>query len=132
VTADHYGRGRGAHVLGVNGLMELVAVVELRNAGFLTQAIRCAIENLRELSEQHRPLAPLTLLVNGTETAWEDATDISGVTISALHRPGQRLMIFPLGERHAELLHQLESDDSSRPDAQPSPPILTEKAAYVA
>jgi hypothetical protein len=87
--------------------MELLAVVELRQAGFSTPAIRRAVENLRHLSGEDRPLARLTLVVSGSDIAWKDAHELRGVALSALHQPGQRLMIFPVGERHLELLHQL-------------------------
>ena len=108
VTPEHYGRGRGGHIIGVSGLLEFIAVVELREAGFSGQAVRRAVDNLRQLSGYERPLARLTLLVNGKDIVWKDAHDLDGVTLSALHQPGQRLMVFPVGEKHAELLRQLE------------------------
>lgn len=110
VHAEQYGRGRGGHVIGITGLLELLAVVELREAGFPLQAIRRAVENLRSLSGQDRPLARLTLIVSGKDIAWKDSRELSDVTISALRRPGQRLMVFPIGERHTEMLHRLSGD----------------------
>ena len=109
VTPDNVGRGRGGHNIGIMGLLELLAVIELRQAGFSTQAIRRAVENLRELSGQDRPLAHLTIVVDGLDIIWKETHELSDITISALHTPGQRLMIFPVGERHTELLHQLET-----------------------
>jgi hypothetical protein len=109
VTPEQYGRGRGGHVIGVLGLLELLAVMELRHAGIPMQSIRQAVENLRDLSGHERPLARLTLIVSGTDIAWTDADDLTGVAVSALHKPGQRLMIFPVGELHAEMLHQLQT-----------------------
>jgi len=109
ITPIQYGRGRGGHTIGASGLMELLAIIELRKAGVPLQSIRRAVENLRELSGYDRPLANLTLVVNGGDIAWKDAEEVSTMPISALHKPGQRLMIFPIGEQHAEMLHQLEA-----------------------
>jgi DNA-binding transcriptional MerR regulator len=50
ITPEQYGRGRGGHIIGLSGLMELLAVQELSAAGFSMQAIRRAVENLRQLS----------------------------------------------------------------------------------
>jgi DNA-binding transcriptional MerR regulator len=111
VDAEHRGRGRGGHSIGLIGLVELLAVVELRQVGFSLQAIRRAVENLRELSGQHRPLARLTLVVVGRDIVWKDSNEISDMTISALHRPGQRLMVLPIGEKQVELLRQLQVND---------------------
>jgi DNA-binding transcriptional MerR regulator len=112
VTPEQYGRGRGGHIIGVSGLLELLAVVELRQAGVPMQAIRRAVENLRQLSGHERPLARLTLIVSGKDIVWKDALELSGVTISALHKPGQRLMVFPVGEIHTEMLLQLQTNES--------------------
>ncbi len=109
ITPDHFGRGRGGHVIGIAGLFELLAVVELKDAGFSTQAIRRAVENLRELSGHDRPLSQLTIVVDGSDILWKDGHELSDITISTLQTPGQRLMVFPVGERHTELLHQLEA-----------------------
>lgn len=108
ITPEQYGRGRGGHTIGVSGLMELAAIIELRKAGFSLQSIRRAVENLRGLSGHIRPLAGLTLVVAGGDIVWKDADELSMMPISALHKPGQRLMIFPIGERQAEMLHRLE------------------------
>jgi len=101
----------GGHTIGVSGLMELLAIIELRKAGFSAQSIHRAVENLRTLSGHTRPLAGLTLVVDGGDLAWKDATELSAMPISALHKPGQRLMVFPIGEQHAEMLHQLQADE---------------------
>ena len=90
------------------GLFELLAVLELKDAGFTTQAIRRAVNNLREMSGQDRPLSRLNIVVDGTDILWKDGDELSDVTISALHTPGQRLMVFPVGERPTEMLHQLD------------------------
>ncbi len=108
ITPIQYGRGRGGHSIGVSGLMELVAIIELRRAGVPLQSIRRAVENLREISGHARPLARLTMVVDGGDIAWKDADELAVMPISALHKPGQRLMIFPVGEQHAEMLHQLQ------------------------
>jgi DNA-binding transcriptional MerR regulator len=113
ITPEHYGRGRGGHVVGVSGLLELLSVLELRQAGFSLQAIRRTVENLRELTGHARPLVRLILVVCGRDIAWKDAHELSDITISALQRPGQRLMVFPIGERYAELLHQLGTPNPS-------------------
>ncbi len=110
VTPVRHGRGRGGHTIGAAGLLELLAVVELREAGFSMQAIHRAVENLRELSGQHRPLAGLTIVVDGGDILWKDADEVSETPISALRRPGQRLMIFPIGEQHAGYLQALQSN----------------------
>jgi hypothetical protein len=94
--------------------MELLAVAELKAAGFSTQAIRRAIANLRDLTGHARPLARLTLIVAGGDLVWRDMADVEHSEISVLRRPGQRLMVFPVGEAHASLLDQLERDETSR------------------
>lgn len=109
ITPIHFGRGRRGHTIGVVGLMELLAIIELRHAGIPMQSIRRAVDNLRELSGHDRPLAQLTLVVNGGDVAWKDSDELSTVPISALHKPGQRLMIFPIGEQHTVMLHQLQA-----------------------
>ena len=109
ITPDQRRRGRGGHVIGIAGLFELMAVLELKDAGFTTQSIRRAVDNLRELSGYDRPLSRLNIVVDGMDILWKDGDELSEVTISALHTPGQRLMVFPIGERHAEMLHQLET-----------------------
>jgi DNA-binding transcriptional MerR regulator len=112
VTADRYGRGRGGHTIGLSGLMELLAVITLRDAGISLQAIRRAVENLRALSGQAQPLASLTIMVVGDDIVWKDASEIGDIPTSALHKPGQRLMIFPIGEQHSEILEQLRPSDT--------------------
>src|SRR5438132_4482008 len=79
VTPEQYGRGRGGHVIGVSGLLELLAVVEMRQAGIPMQAIRRTVENLRQLSGHERPLIGLTLVVSGKDIVWKDALELSGV-----------------------------------------------------
>ena len=59
----------------------------------------------------------LTLVVSGNDIVWKDGLELSEVTISALQMPGQRLMVFPVGERHAAMLHDLLTQDESKPDA---------------
>jgi len=113
VTPDAYGRGRGGHAIGMSGLLEMVAIVEMRNAGLPTQSIWRVVEALRELSVHARPLAGLTLVIIGNDAVWKDATELYAMPISALHRPGQRLSILPIGEQHAALLHQLLLEENS-------------------
>jgi hypothetical protein len=108
VTPDSRGRGRGGHTIGVAGLMELLTVMELRQAGISMQSTLRAVQNLRSLSGHARPLARLSLVIAGDDVVWRDADELSGTAVSALRRPGQRLMVFPVGERHAALLHDME------------------------
>ena len=137
VTPEHMGRGRGGHLIGVSGLMELLTVIELRNAGLSLRDIRRSVEHLRAMAEEPRPLARLSLVVSGSDIAWRDDSEVSTVAVSALRKPGQRLMVFPMGEKHAELAKLLEAPnvqglalDRSLPEAdaiagsQASQPIL--------
>jgi len=117
VTPERKGRGRGGHMIGLAGLMELLAIVELRRAGFSLQAIQRAVENLRAISGHPRPLAHYLLVVRGSDIAWVDGDDLSGMTFSVLQQPGQRLMIFPIGQWHEEISQRLHSRDA---DAKPS------------
>lgn len=113
VTPEHYGRGRGGHIIGISGLLELLAVLELRNTGFSMQAIRRAVDNLRQLSGHDRPLMNLTLVVSGNDIVWKDSRDLSEIPISLLQVPGQRLMVFPIGEQHAAMLKNLQMQAGS-------------------
>jgi|GEM_PF-2095702 len=117
VSPEHYGRGRRGHTIGIMGLLELLAVIELRQAGFSLQAVRRAIETVRKLSGHEHPLAHLTLVIVGKDIAWKESDEISQAMVSTLVQPGQRLMLFPIGEKHAHLMEQLEaqSDTQERP-----------------
>ncbi len=116
VVPDEYGHGRRGHVIGVNGLMELLTVKELREAGFALQEVRRAVENLRRLTGDARPLVRLTLVAAGRDIAWTDRSDVPSAAASALQRPGQRLMVFPVGEMHARLLIRLEQGEDADVD----------------
>ena len=107
VTPDSRGRGRGGHTIGVTGIMELLTVMELRQAGISMQCILRAVQNLRSLSGYARPLAGLSLVISGEDVVWRDEDELSDTAVSALRRPAQRLMVFPVGERHASLLHDM-------------------------
>jgi DNA-binding transcriptional MerR regulator len=113
ITPDRFGRGRGGHSIGVSGLLELVTIIELKSAGFSMQAIRRAVENLRALSGTTRPLADLTLLVYGRDLVWKDAKELADTPISALQKPGQRLMLLPIGQQHQAMLQRLELEGLS-------------------
>lgn len=113
VTPDEYGHGRHGHVIGVNGLMELLTVKELREANFSLQEVRRAVENLRSLTGERRPLVRLTLVAAGSDIVWMDRSDVPTAAASALQQPGQRLMVFPVGELHAEILRQLSAPEES-------------------
>lgn len=110
VTPEHRRRGRGGHVIGLSGLMEFLAVIDLRKAGFSTQAIGKAVENIRRLSGQARPLAHLVIVVSGDDIAWMDQGELSDTSISTLQQPGQRLMLFPVGEEYSLLVSALTND----------------------
>jgi DNA-binding transcriptional MerR regulator len=107
VTPEKHGRGRVGHVIGVSGLLELLAVAELRRVGFSLAEIRRAVDNLRQLSGQERPLAHLTLVVSGNDIVWQTDEEIAALNISALRQPGQRLLFLPVGEQCADLLGRL-------------------------
>lgn len=107
VTPEQFGRGRTGHTIGIAGLMELLAVIELRQAGFSLRAIRRAVENLHELTGLQRPLAKLIIVVRGKDIVWVDDDSIYERPISAFQNPGQRLMIFPIGEKHEACLQKL-------------------------
>ena len=108
VRPDERGRGRRGHSIGVAGLLEIVAVRDLREAGIATPSIRRAVENLRALTGLDRPLAPLSLVVQGNDVTVLDDTD---VPVSVLRRPAQRLMVFPIGEEHARILGALREEE---------------------
>jgi len=107
VTLDARGKGRKGHVIGLTGLLEVSTIIELRAAGFTTKQIRRAVKNLRELGGPNRPLARLSLLVSGKDLVRKNAADLDGLTISALATPGQRPMVFPMGEIQERLLARL-------------------------
>lgn len=106
IIPHEYGRGRGGHSIGLSGLIELLTIVELRSAGFSLQSIRKAVENLRLISGEHSPLGHLTLVVVGKDIVWRDRDELANMPVSALYQPGQRVMLFPIGERQAEFLEQ--------------------------
>lgn len=82
-------------------------------AGFSTQSIRKAVENLRQLTGEERPLARLMLVISGADIAWRDQEDFDSLPISALIAPGQRLMVLPVGRKHAEILSELRHEVSA-------------------
>jgi DNA-binding transcriptional MerR regulator len=115
VRPDQMRRGRPGYVVGFLGLMELATVAELREAGFSTRQIKDAVENLRRMSGADRPLASLTLVVRGRDIAWRTPEQIPA-EISALRKPGQRLMLFPIGERCEAVRRQLEAEERREGD----------------
>jgi DNA-binding transcriptional MerR regulator len=114
ITPRRYGRGRGGHQIGMSGLLELLTIIELREAGFSLQSIRKAVENLRLISGENRPLARLTLLVIGKDIVWKDGNELDNMPISTLHKLGQRVMVFPIGEKREEFLEQLLETSRTR------------------
>lgn len=130
VTPDVLRRGRAGHEIGVSALLELLTVVEMRNAGISIGAIRRAVENLRRITGHERPLAHLTLVVQGDDIVWRHSEEVEEAQISALHHPGQRLMIFPLGERHHSLVTELSCRSLEKPKTVEKPKaILTREVA---
>lgn len=120
VMPERTGIGRRGHTIGAVGLLELLAVKELRAAGFSLQSIQLAVENLREMSGEDRPLGRLLLVVHGDDIVWRDASSLDGLTVSALRQPGQRLMVFHVGEEHASIVRRLsERAPRQRPASAP-------------
>lgn len=117
VEPSRRGRGRRGHDLGITGLLELIAVRELRAAGIPLRAIRRAVEHLREITGHSRPLTQLVLLVVGNDVVVRDMGD-DGTWVSALRHPTQRMMVFPIGDEHRRLVADL-----------PAPPEHEEIAA---
>lgn len=52
------------------------------------------------------------LVAIGREIAWHDRGEVPDVVVAALRHPGQRLMVFPVGEQHAALLRELNAGAS--------------------
>lgn len=97
VRPERVGRGRRGHTIGVQGLLEAVTVKGLRHAGISLQAVRRAVEELRRLTGEQRPLATLVIVALGDDIVWKEADDVPGY-ISAHRRPGQRVLQIPVGE----------------------------------
>jgi DNA-binding transcriptional MerR regulator len=104
------GRGRRGHDLGVLGLLELIAVRDLRQAGIPLRAIRRAVANLRRVTGERRPLSHLVLLVLGNDVLVRDSSD--GNWVSVLLHPTQRVMVFPIGDEHRRLVATLTVQDA--------------------
>lgn len=109
VTVERRGRGRGGHSIGIAGLRELVTVMELRNAGISLQAVQRAVEELRRLTSEARPLAQLMVVAIGDDVVWHESGDPAAF-VSAERRPGQRVLLVPVGEATAELQRRLETE----------------------
>ena len=107
VTAERRGRGRGGHTIGIAGLREMVAVMEMRNAGISLQSVQRAVQELRQLASEQRPLAELMVVAIGDDVVWHEGGDPAAL-ISAHRRPGQRILLVPVGEATAELQRRLE------------------------
>jgi hypothetical protein len=116
------GRGRKGHLIGLTGLLELLTIIELRGAGVSLQAIARAIENLRNISGESRPMAKFILVVRGKDIVWSDEDSLASMTFSALRSPGQRLLVFPIGRQHAEIAQHMRKNPS--PSAFPSLLVL--------
>ena len=72
VTAERRGRGRAGHTIGLQGLREMVAVMELRGAGISLQAVQRAVEELRRLTSEDRPLSQLIVVATGDDVVWHE------------------------------------------------------------
>jgi hypothetical protein len=92
--------------LGITGLLELIAVRDLRDAGIPTRAIRRAVKHLREATGHRHPLSQLILLVVGDDIVVRSADDEES-WVSALRHPTQRVMVFPIGDEHRKLVAEL-------------------------
>ena len=106
------GRGRQGHDLGITGLLELIAVRDLRDAGLSTQSIRRVVGQLRDLGEHAHPLAHLVLLVVGDDVLIRDRSDEGAWSV--LRHPTQRVMLFPIGDEHRQLVDALPDLASGR------------------
>ncbi len=109
VTAERRGRGRGGHTIGLAGLRELVAVMELRGAGISLQAVQQAVHDLRRLTSEERPLSQLIVVAVGDDVVWHEGGDPTAL-VSAKRQPGQRILIVPVGEATAELQRRLGAE----------------------
>lgn len=110
VEPTRRGRGRRGHDLGLTGLLELIAVRDLRDAGIPVRAIRRAVEHLRELTGHRHPLTQVLLLVVGDDVLVRDAGDDAS-WVSALRHPKQRVMVFPIGDEHRRLIDDLPNPE---------------------
>lgn len=108
VTPDERRKGRAGHAIGLDGLLEAVTVLELRNCGFSMHKIREAIEKLRRMSKEDRPLARLLVVVIGNDIVWQIPD--SDVQVSALRQPNQRLLILPVGEQYENVKQHLSQE----------------------
>lgn len=107
------GRGRRGHDLGIAGLLELLAVRDLRDAGISVRAIHRAVEHLREVTGHRRPLSHLVLLVVGDDVLVREGDEESWVSV--LRNPTQRVMVFPIGGEHSRLLEALPAPSADDP-----------------
>ena len=103
-------RGRVGYCIGWRGLLEVLAVRDLRSAGFLVQDIHRAVKNVREMMDQEHPLVGITLVIVGDDVLVRSEDDSY---FSALRRPTQRVMVFPIGNEHAQLVAVL-TDESEQ------------------
>ena len=85
----------------------MVTVMELRNAGISLQAVQRAVEELRRLTREDRPLSQLMVVAIGDDVVWYEEGDPAAF-VSAHRRPGQRVLLVPVGEATAELQRRLE------------------------
>ena len=109
VTAERRGRGRAGHTIGLQGLREMVAVMELRGAGISLQAVQLAVHDLRRLTSEERPFSQLMVVAIGDDVVWHEGGDPAAL-VSAHRQPGQRILIVPVGEATAELQRRLGTE----------------------
>ena len=107
VATERRGRGRAGHTIGLQGLREMVAVMELRGAGISLQGVQRAVEELRQITNEERPLSNLIVVAIGDDVVWHEGDDPTAL-VSAHRQPGQRILIVPVGEATAELQRRLE------------------------
>jgi len=108
VMVERRGRGRGGHTIGIAGLREMVAVMELRNAGISLQSVQRAVQELRQFTSEQRPLSQLMVVAIGDDVVWQEGGDPAAL-VNIHRRPGQRILIVPVGEATAELQRRLET-----------------------
>ena len=83
--------------------------MELRNAGISLQAVQRAVEELRQITSEERPLSHLMVVAIGDDVVWHEGGDPTAM-VSAKRQPGQRILIVPVGEATAELQRRLGAE----------------------
>jgi DNA-binding transcriptional MerR regulator len=109
VTPEGWRAGRPGYIVGLTGMMELITAAQMREEGLSTGRIKLAVDRLRQITGSRHPLANLKLIVLGNDVLWELPEQAEKIVISALHSPGQRVMVFQIGDDYQNLLQALEA-----------------------